>query len=370
MNIAPHWQKNDLLAQDHAIFNKVPKVTLYFWIIKILCVAVGETAADVLSSFFDGSTVTLITGFLLLVTLFLQIALKKYIAGIYWLVILLMGTLGTLIADSLTNNLGIPLPLTITVLSLLLIITFVVWHASQNTLSATMIFTIQQEGFYWFAILLLFIGGIASDDFISNTVNVDTVVLIIILGMGIALSGILYWRFKLNATLTFWIVYILTHPLGSILGAFLTDLSPWKNPLIINVLFLSIIFILVIYLTYTHKDISAPTKSPTVKSGNVSPQEHMKARSKAQEAHKLNISTMITKKWTENQLDFDLQAIPQNCTQAPPGSRYLGTQATPERRSHHPLEEENLRLKQENAMLRQECDTLKNAMRIFLHNQQ
>jgi len=351
MNIAHNRPKDDLLVKDREIFNKVPKVTLYFWIIKILCVAVGENTADMLSAIFGLNNMLFSVGGLLFVTLTLQISLRRYVPGIYWFTILLMSTLGTLVADSITDSLGIPLPLTITILSLILITTFVVWYASKKTLSINTIFTIQQEVFYWFAILLTFIIGIASEDFILSIIDTDYLTPILILSTSIAILGILYWRFKLNATLVFWIVYLLTHPLGSVLGTSLTDLTPWQNPIFITALFLSVILIIIIYLTFTKKDVCVPTRSSILRAGKVSQIDPMKDFSMALEAHGVNISTIPTQKWNRKQLEFASQSFP--------GIRHQSS-----------LEEENLRLKQENKMLRYERDTLKNTISIFLRNQQ
>src|SRR5256886_6785658 len=125
------------------MLNKVPEVTLYFWIIKVLCTTVGETASDFLAGNLNlGLTkTTFITGALLLVTLVFQFRLRRYVPGIYWLGIVLISVVGTQITDNLTDNLGVSLVITTAVFSAALAIVFAVWYASERTLSIHTIFT-------------------------------------------------------------------------------------------------------------------------------------------------------------------------------------------------------------------------------------
>ena len=129
-------------AHPHAavarkMLNKVPEVTLYFWVIKVLCTTVGETASDYLATNLSlGLTkTTFITGALLLVTLFFQFRLRRYVAGVYWFAVVLISVVGTQITDNLTDNFGVSLVTTTIVFSVILAIVFAVWYASERTLS-------------------------------------------------------------------------------------------------------------------------------------------------------------------------------------------------------------------------------------------
>ncbi|MDX6386405.1 MAG: hypothetical protein QOD85_207, partial [Gaiellaceae bacterium] len=129
------------------MLNKVPEVTLYFWTIKILCTTVGETASDYLAGNLNlGLTkTTFITGALLLATLVFQFRARRYIAGLYWLGIVLISVVGTQITDNLTDNLGISLVTTTIAFSIALAAVFAAWYAAERTLSIHTIYTTRRE---------------------------------------------------------------------------------------------------------------------------------------------------------------------------------------------------------------------------------
>ena len=201
------------------LLNKVPEVTIFFWIIKILCTTVGESAADFLNYNLNwGLTLTSVaTGVLLAVVLTLQISLKRYVAGVYWLTVALVSVFGTLITDNLTDNLGVPLEVSTIVFSVALGLVFLAWYASERTLSIHSIYTRRREAFYWLAILVTFALGTATGDLVSEGLGVGY------LKTGLLCAGLiavitLAWRLGLDAVLAFWLAYILTRPLGASIG--------------------------------------------------------------------------------------------------------------------------------------------------------
>src|SRR3954449_10833943 len=146
------------------MLNKVPEVTLYFWVIKVLCTTVGETASDYLSDNVGlGLTkTTYITASLLLATLVFQFRANRYVAGIYWTGIVLISVVGTQITDNLSDNLGVSLVVTTIAFGSALAVTFAVWWLSERTLSIHTIFTTRRESFYWLAVLFTFALGTAA----------------------------------------------------------------------------------------------------------------------------------------------------------------------------------------------------------------
>ncbi|MEP6683421.1 MAG: hypothetical protein ABJA35_09180, partial [Parafilimonas sp.] len=114
--------KDSTLNSGKGMLNKVPGITLYFWIIKILCTTIGETAADFLNGKFNlGLTgTTIVMGALLIISLFFQFKADKYVPTIYWIAVVLISVVGTLITDNLTDNLGVPLLETTIVFSIVL----------------------------------------------------------------------------------------------------------------------------------------------------------------------------------------------------------------------------------------------------------
>src|SRR5213595_92609 len=146
--------------------NKVPEITLYFWVIKVLCTTVGETASDYLSDNVGlGLTkTTFITGALLIATLVFQFRSRKYVPGIYWFGVVLISVVGTQITDNLTDNLGVSLVISTIAFAAALAVTFATWFASERTLSIHTIFTSRREAFYWLTVLFTFALGTAAGD--------------------------------------------------------------------------------------------------------------------------------------------------------------------------------------------------------------
>jgi uncharacterized membrane-anchored protein len=254
------------------MLNKVPEVTLYFWIIKILCTTVGETAADYLSDTLNlGLTVTsIIMSIILIVVLIIQFKKKKYVPSIYWLAVVLLSIVGTLITDNLSDNLGVSLVTTTTVFSIILIIVFIAWYRSEKTLSVHTIVTSRREAFYWLTILFTFALGTAAGDLVAEKFNLGYLVsLLIFVGLIAAVAaGHYITKARLgaehrlqssNAVLGFWLAYILTRPLGASIGDFLSQARTagglGLGTTVTSALFLLAILGLVIYLSITKKDV-------------------------------------------------------------------------------------------------------------------
>ncbi|WML47192.1 hypothetical protein RCG23_16705 [Neobacillus sp. PS3-34] len=242
------------------MLNKVPEVTIYFWIIKILATTVGETAADFLNDNLNmGLTnTTIIMSVLLLITLFFQFKARKYVPRVYWLAVVLISVVGTLGSDNLTDNLGVPLQTTTIIFTILMLATFAMWYASEKTLSIHSIFTTKREAFYWLTILFTFALGTSAGDLIAEGLNMGYWKSAIMFAAVIGVVAIAHYRFKLNSVLAFWIAYILTRPFGASLGDFLSQ--PHHNgglglgTMGTSALFLITILGLVIYLTMTRID--------------------------------------------------------------------------------------------------------------------
>jgi uncharacterized membrane-anchored protein len=242
------------------MLNKVPEVTLYFWIIKVLCTTVGETFADFLNTNLNlGLTGTsVIMGALLILVLFFQFKKNKYIPSIYWLAVVLISVVGTLITDNLTDNFGVSLETTTIIFAIALAITFIVWYVKEKTLSIHSIFTTKREAFYWLAILFTFALGTAAGDLSAEKFNFGYLTSGLIFFGLIGTVIVCYYRLKLNAVTAFWIAYILTRPLGASIGDYLSQ-APGDGGLGLgttttSIIFLSAILLLVVYLTMTKKD--------------------------------------------------------------------------------------------------------------------
>jgi uncharacterized membrane-anchored protein len=265
MTLSKMWSRTDASAIGRQIANKVPEITVFFWVIKVLCTTVGETAADFLNTHLGlGLTGTsVVMGGLLLVVLFFQFRATHYVPGIYWLAVVLLSVVGTLITDNLVD-VGVALEVTTVIFSVALAATFAAWYASERTLSIHSISTRRREAFYWLAILFTFALGTAAGDLIAENLNLGYWKSAFLFGGVIAVVTAAHLRFKLNAVLAFWIAYILTRPLGASIGDYLSQ-SPDSGGLGLGTvgtssLFLMAILATVSYLTFTKQD-TAPAEA-------------------------------------------------------------------------------------------------------------
>ncbi|MFD7378989.1 COG4705 family protein [Streptomyces mirabilis] len=244
--------------------NKVPEVTVYFWIIKVLCTTVGETAADLLNEKAGlGLTgVSVLMSALLGVVLVVQFRSSAYRPGVYWSAVALISVVGTLISDNLTDNMGVPLEASTTVFAIVLAVVFAVWHRRERTLSIHHIDTTSRETFYWLAVLFTFALGTAAGDLVSERIDLGYWLSAVLFAMAIAAVAIAHFALDLDAVWSFWIAYILTRPLGASIGDYLSQ--PTSNggldlgAVVTSALFLAVILGLVTYLSVTRRDVAEP----------------------------------------------------------------------------------------------------------------
>jgi len=207
------------------MMSKVPEVTLFFWIIKVLATTVGETAADFLNTNLNlGLTnTTYIMGTCLAAVLVFQFRARKYVPEIYWLAVVLISIVGTLITDNLVDNLGVSLVACTSIFAAALAATFVGWYASEGTLSIHSIRTPKREAFYWLAILFTFALGTAAGDLVAEHLSLGYWKSAFLFAGIIGVIALAHLKFHLNAILSFWLAYILTRPLGASIGDYLSQ---------------------------------------------------------------------------------------------------------------------------------------------------
>ncbi len=240
--------------------NKVPEVTLYFWVIKILCTTVGETAADYLNDtlgFGLNNTAVLMT-VLLVIALSFQFRARQYVPGNYWLTVVLISVVGTLLSDKLVDDLGVRLQTSTIAFGILLAITFAGWFASEHTLSIHSIFSRRREAFYWATILFTFALGTSAGDLFAEKLGLGYWPTVGIVAALIAAITFAHLGLKWNAVLAFWVAYILTRPLGASIG---DGMSQPHNlgglglgTTVTSLIFLAVISALVVLLSVTKVD--------------------------------------------------------------------------------------------------------------------
>ena len=253
MNAAVNWNREDML-------NKVPQLTIYFWIIKIMATTVGETVADLFSVKLNLGLVvaSLVVGVLLLIALFVQLRSHKYVPWIYWFAVVLISVAGTLITDNMVENFGVPLWVTTIAFAAALCVTFVAWYGVERSLSVHTIKTTSRELFYWSAILFTFALGTAGGDLLAEGAHLGYTYSALLFAGSIALVTLLHYKFGLNAVVAFWLGYILTRPLGASLGDLMSQ--PTSNgglglgTVVTSAVFLVVILGLVIFMSQRRDD--------------------------------------------------------------------------------------------------------------------
>src|SRR3954451_13648679 len=246
-------------AGTRVMLNKVPEVTVYFWIIKILCTTVGESFADYINETLGvGLTdTTLIFSLALLVALVVQFRLERYVPAAYWLAVVLISVVGTLLTDNMTDGHDVPLWISSTCFAVLLAVVFGVWYSRERTLSIHTIVTTPRESYYWLTVLVTFALGTALGDWTLELTGWSPGVSVL-LPLGLILAVLVAWKVGGGPVLGFWLAYILTRPLGANIGDYLA--SPKSEgglglgTLGTSVLFLGTILAVVVFLTVTDKD--------------------------------------------------------------------------------------------------------------------
>jgi uncharacterized membrane-anchored protein len=246
------------------MLNKVPQVTLLFWIIKVMSTTVGESGADYLAvhvglgtAITDGVMVALFVAALLL-----QLRAWRYVPWRYWVTVVLVSVVGTQITDFLSDKLGISLYLSTTVFAVILAAMFAIWYGVERTLSIHTIITTRRELFYWVAILFTFALGTAAGDLATEALMMGFSLGVLAFGALIALIAIAYYL-GANAVLAFWIAYILTRPLGASLGDLLSQSQP-NGGLGLGTIDTSVAFLVVIAALVTVLSVGAKTEAEAI----------------------------------------------------------------------------------------------------------
>lgn len=249
-------------ATPPAPASKVPEITVYFWIIKVLATTVGETAADLLSERLHlGLTWTsVVMTVAFLAALAIQFRQHRYVPPVYWLVVVLISVVGTLVSDNLVDGFGVSLVTTTILFAAALAVVFTAWYRREGTLSVHDIRTRRREGFYWAAILFTFALGTSLGDLLAERLGLGYGTAALGFAALIALVAALHYALNLNAVLSFWVAYVLTRPLGASMGDLLSkgtaDGGVGLGTIGTSVLFLAVIAAVVAFLSLTRADVA------------------------------------------------------------------------------------------------------------------
>ena len=248
-----------------AMLSKVPAITGFFWLIKVMSTTLGETAADWLDSTFKlGLTkTTLVCSVALVLVLIWQMRTVHYTPTAYWSTVILVSITGTLITDNVTDNFHVSLYASSGVFAVLLTLVFWLWWRQEHTLDITSINTVRREPWYWLAILVTFALGTAVGDLITEQWALGYAPGFALFAVALGVCWILGRSGHAQVAL-FWVAYVLTRPLGACLGDALTaptkpnedyDFTGFGLPRYgVNGVFLVVVVLVVAYLSRTHRD--------------------------------------------------------------------------------------------------------------------
>ena len=235
--------------------NRVPEVTVDFWIIKLMAVTVGETAADflALNLGLGLQNTTYLMSAILVGVIALQFAQKRYVPWAYWSAVVMVSVVGTLLTDNLIDTFGVPLETTTIACTVILAAIFAAWYASEKTLSIHTVVTTRREIFYWLAVLATFALGTAAGDYVSEALGVGYLITGAVFGAIIVAIAVAHFALKMNAILAFWLAYIFTRPLGASFGDLLSQPTEYGGmgfgTIVTSIMFLTVIAAIVIYMT-------------------------------------------------------------------------------------------------------------------------
>jgi uncharacterized membrane-anchored protein len=247
------------LAPARYAASKVPLITIYFWIIKLLTTAMGEATSDYMVRAINPVTAVLFGFIGFVIAMVLQLRAKRYVAWIYWLAVAMVAVFGTQAADVLHIKFHVPYAASTAFYAVVLSVIFIVWYRVERTLSIHSIRTPRRELFYWATVLATFALGTATGDLTARTLNLGYLVSGIWFSVVFAVVAVAHWKFRLNPILAFWICYVLTRPVGASFADYVAfphsvgGLGVGHGPVALFLTFLIVIF--VGYLTVTRKDV-------------------------------------------------------------------------------------------------------------------
>jgi uncharacterized membrane-anchored protein len=242
-----------------AVARKVPEVTVYFWIIKLLTTALGESTSDSLVHRLDPYTAVAIGAVGFSLAIVLQFAVRRYVPWIYWLTVTMVAVFGTMCADVLHVGLGIPYEVSSAFFALALAIVLVVWYLTEKTLSIHTIFPGRRELFYWATVITTFALGTATGDLTAYTLGLGFLTSAVLFGAIFAIPALGWRLLRWDAVFSFWFAYIVTRPIGASFADWFgrppdqggVGVGTVTTSLVLAVLIVA----LVAYLSLTRKDV-------------------------------------------------------------------------------------------------------------------
>lgn len=253
---------------------RVPEITFFFWVIKGLSTAMGESTSDYLVRVL-GPVPAVALGFVAFaIAIAIQFSLQRYVAWAYWLAVAMVGVFGTMAADVLHVGFGVPYAVSATLYAVILAAVFVTWYRVEGTLSIHEIDTWRRELFYWLAVVSTFAMGTALGDFSATVLNLGYLGSAIAFAIVILIPAIAFRLHWWGAIFSFWFAYVVTRPLGASVADWLgkdrsaggLGLGSGWVALVLTLL----IAVLVAYLTASRRDVQGRSAASTLSASSES----------------------------------------------------------------------------------------------------
>lgn len=244
-----------LLDSRRRTYSKVPEITAWFWVVKALTTAMGESTSDFLVHAMVPEIAVLLGAGAFAVAIYLQFAKDRYVPAFYWFAVAMVGIFGTMAADVLHVGLGVPYIVSTIFYAVVLALVFRTWYRVEGTLSIHSITTPRREVFYWAAVLATFALGTAAGDLTANTFGLGYFGSIWLFAAIIAVPALGWFRLGMGSILSFWFAYVITRPLGASVADWLA--KPEGVGLgtgLVSLVFAAAIFTLVRHLARTGRD--------------------------------------------------------------------------------------------------------------------
>ncbi|MFC5452322.1 COG4705 family protein [Paenibacillus aestuarii] len=194
---------------------KVPEITIYFWITKLLTTGMGEVASDYLFEHLNPLISAPLSVVIFIIAMILQFKVSRYIPGVYWLVVVMVSIFGTMAADVVRVGLGIPYVVSTVFFIVALAVILFTWYSKEKTLSVHSIYSRRREVFYWLTVLTTFALGTSAGDLTASNMHLGYFTSGIVFTCILAIPAIGFWLFGLKEIIAFWFAYILTRPVGA-----------------------------------------------------------------------------------------------------------------------------------------------------------
>lgn len=243
---------------------KVPEITVYFWMIKLLTTAMGEATSDYLVYHINPYIAVVLGGIGLVLVMVLQFVVRRYVAWIYWLVVVMVAIFGTMVADATHIVLGVPYYVSTIAFAIILTVVFITWYRVEKTLSIHSIYSRRRELFYWATVLATFALGTATGDMTAMTLHLGYLASGVLFAVLFVMPLLSYRLFGLNEIFSFWFAYVMTRPLGASFADWFGK-SPFVGGLgygdgIVATVLTILIVVLVGYLTVSRKDVRSESR--------------------------------------------------------------------------------------------------------------